>query len=205
MTIDVLIVGAGPTGLTLAVDLARRGVHAVLIDAAPELPRQSRGKGVAPRTLEVFDDLGVVDAILGHGEHRQDITLYKDRRRLARLPGGLAEPRPDLPYDGGAGTARGTPARTPASFTRQCCRGPLEDPTAQEALVGQAASLKDVRGKEVLVHGRLEHGFEEQRAEDDEEHLIGRPVAVHGGERVSVSEEAVDLTARPGDKPPEQG
>lgn len=46
----------------------------------------------------MFDDLGVVEAVLEHGEWRQDITLYKNRRQLARLPAGLAEPRPDLPY-----------------------------------------------------------------------------------------------------------
>lgn len=96
--VDVLIVGAGPTGLTLAVDLARRGVRAVLIEAAPALPRQSRGKGLQPRSLEVLDDLGVVDAVLGHGQSRQDITLYRDGRRLARIPAGLTEPRADLPY-----------------------------------------------------------------------------------------------------------
>ena len=95
---DVLIVGAGPTGLTLAVDLARRGVDAVLVEAESELPRQSRGKGLQPRTLEVLDDLGVVDEVLAHGEWRQQITLYEDGRRLARLPVGLAAPRPDLPY-----------------------------------------------------------------------------------------------------------
>ncbi|MGC4936705.1 FAD-dependent monooxygenase [Kribbella sp. DT2] len=97
-TADVMIVGAGPTGLTLAIDLARRGVDAVLVEAETELPRQSRGKGLQPRSLEVFDDLGVVDTLLEQGEWRQDITLYADQRRLARLPAGLAEPRPDLPY-----------------------------------------------------------------------------------------------------------
>ncbi len=96
--VDVLIVGAGPTGLTLAIDLARRGVDAMLIEAADALPRQSRGKGLQPRSLEVLDDLGVIDAVLGHGQARQDITLYRHGRRLARLPAGLAEPRPDLPY-----------------------------------------------------------------------------------------------------------
>lgn len=96
--VDVLIVGARPTGLTLAVDLSRRGVRAVLIEAAPAVPHQSRGKGLQPRSLKVLDDLGVIDAALGHGQSRQDITLYRDGRRLARIPAGLAEPRADLPY-----------------------------------------------------------------------------------------------------------
>jgi NADPH-dependent 2,4-dienoyl-CoA reductase/sulfur reductase-like enzyme len=63
--VDVLIVGAGPTGLTLAVDPVRREVDVALIEGAPALPRESRGKGLQPRALEVLDDLGAIDTILG--------------------------------------------------------------------------------------------------------------------------------------------
>ena len=64
---DVLICGAGAAGLTLAVELARRGVRLRLIDELPEPFRGSRGKGIQPRTLEVFEDLGVVDRLLASG------------------------------------------------------------------------------------------------------------------------------------------
>ena len=64
---SVLIVGAGPTGLTLAIDLARRGISFRLIEAAATPFEGSRGKGIQPRTLEVFDDLGVIDEILAAG------------------------------------------------------------------------------------------------------------------------------------------
>jgi len=47
----VLIAGAGPTGLTLALDLARRGIPVRLIEAATEPFEGSRGKGIQPRTL----------------------------------------------------------------------------------------------------------------------------------------------------------
>ncbi|WP_246731524.1 FAD-dependent monooxygenase [Methylocapsa sp. S129] len=63
----VLIVGAGPTGLTLAVDLARRGTPFRLIEAAPTPFEGSRGKGIQPRTLEIFDDLGIIEPILAAG------------------------------------------------------------------------------------------------------------------------------------------
>ncbi|WJV46612.1 FAD-dependent monooxygenase [Streptomyces flavofungini] len=66
-TTEVLVVGAGPTGLTLACDLARRGVRALVVERAAGLFPGSRGKGVQPRTLEVFDDLGVAGAILAAG------------------------------------------------------------------------------------------------------------------------------------------
>ncbi len=65
--INVLIVGAGPTGLTLAVDLARRGVTFRIVDQATEPSGGAKGKGLQPRTLEVFDDLGVVDRVLATG------------------------------------------------------------------------------------------------------------------------------------------
>jgi 2-polyprenyl-6-methoxyphenol hydroxylase-like FAD-dependent oxidoreductase len=63
----VLIVGAGPTGLTLAIDLARRGVAFRLIESVETPFAGSRGKGIQPRTLEIFDDLGVIGPILAAG------------------------------------------------------------------------------------------------------------------------------------------
>ncbi|MBX7435144.1 FAD-dependent monooxygenase [Mycobacterium sp. Y57] len=60
---DVLIVGAGPVGTALAIDLTRRGVPVRIIDKAEHGFTGSRAKGVQPRTLEVFDDLGVLDDI----------------------------------------------------------------------------------------------------------------------------------------------
>src|ERR1700761_1184690 len=63
----IIIAGAGPTGLTLAVDLARRGVSFRLFEAAAVPFEGSRGKGIQPRTLEIFEDLGVIDAVLAAG------------------------------------------------------------------------------------------------------------------------------------------
>ena len=64
---DVLVVGAGPTGTALAIDLIRRGVDVRVIDKEPHAFEGSRAKGVQPRTLEVFDDLGVIADILDQG------------------------------------------------------------------------------------------------------------------------------------------
>lgn len=64
---QVLIAGAGPTGLTLAIELARRSIDFRLIEAATAPFGGSRGKGIQPRTLEVFDDLGVIKKILDSG------------------------------------------------------------------------------------------------------------------------------------------
>lgn len=95
----VLIAGAGPTGLTLAIDLARRGIAVRLIDKATQYFEGSRGDGLQPRTLEVFDDLGVVDEVLRQGRSLPLMRIYldgkvADERRMAPI----LEPTPDVPY-----------------------------------------------------------------------------------------------------------
>ncbi|MFG3100432.1 FAD-dependent monooxygenase [Streptomyces sp. NPDC048182] len=82
MDTDVLIVGAGPTGLALGIDLARRGVDALVVERADGLFPGSRGKGLQPRTMEVFDDLGVVDAFLAAGGPYPVGMVWKDGERV---------------------------------------------------------------------------------------------------------------------------
>lgn len=65
--VDVLICGAGAAGLTLAIDLARRGVSFRLIEKRDKPFHGSRGKGIQPRTLEIFEDLGLLDRIAAAG------------------------------------------------------------------------------------------------------------------------------------------
>ena len=99
---EVLVVGAGPTGLTLAIELARRGIDTRLIDRAGPGASGSRGKGLQPRTLELFDLAGLVEPFLNAG------ALYPPMRvrwGLLALPVGrlskpvaatTAEPHPNL-------------------------------------------------------------------------------------------------------------
>src|SRR5262245_31277041 len=79
--VDVLVVGAGPTGLGLAIDLARRKVSMLVIERAHELLPGSRGKGIQPRTMEVFDDLGVLDAILAAGGQYPPAVVWEGGKR----------------------------------------------------------------------------------------------------------------------------
>jgi 2-polyprenyl-6-methoxyphenol hydroxylase-like FAD-dependent oxidoreductase len=72
----VLIVGAGPTGLTLALDLARRGIAFRLIEASETPFAGSRGKGIQPRSLEILEDLGVIDKILAAGSLYPKFRLH---------------------------------------------------------------------------------------------------------------------------------
>jgi len=96
---DVLICGAGAAGLTLAVELARRGVRFRLIDELPEPFCGSRAKGIQPRTLEVFEDLGVVDRLMATGgpyppqrEHHADGS-FQDTQDFE-----VSSPTPAEPY-----------------------------------------------------------------------------------------------------------
>ena len=82
MNTDVLVVGAGPTGLALGIDLARRGVDALVVEKADRLFPGSRGKGLQPRTMEVFDDLGVLDAIHAVGGTYPVGMIWQDGERV---------------------------------------------------------------------------------------------------------------------------
>lgn len=65
--LPVLIVGAGPTGLTLACELARRGIQIRIIDKDPAYHRGSKAKGIQPRSLEIMNDLGIANAFMEAG------------------------------------------------------------------------------------------------------------------------------------------
>ncbi|HKQ25925.1 MAG TPA: FAD-dependent monooxygenase [Burkholderiales bacterium] len=97
MDTDVLIVGAGPTGLMLANQLGRRGVRAIIIDrhAGPSL--QTRALGVQARTMEIYSKLGVVDQALELGKRGTGANIWAQGRKMARVP--LGEAGKDLtPY-----------------------------------------------------------------------------------------------------------
>lgn len=95
---DVLICGAGAAGLTLAIDLARRGVDFRLIDAALQPFHGSRGKGVQPRTLEVFEDLGVVDRMVAAGGPYPPQRAHRDDGFEDSPFMEISDPTPREPY-----------------------------------------------------------------------------------------------------------
>ena len=68
MDTDVLVVGAGPTGLMLANQLVRRGVGVRIIDRHPGPSLQTRALGVQARTMEIYAKLGIADRALELGK-----------------------------------------------------------------------------------------------------------------------------------------
>jgi 2-polyprenyl-6-methoxyphenol hydroxylase-like FAD-dependent oxidoreductase len=96
---QVIIVGAGPTGLTLGIELARRSTAFRLIDVAEGPAAGSRGKGIQPRTLEVFEDLGVISSILEAGTPYPRIRVHLGPLSLRFGPlGGRKQATERVPY-----------------------------------------------------------------------------------------------------------
>lgn len=82
---QVLVVGAGPTGLTLAALLLARGVQVRIIDKAAGPALQSRALGIHARTLELLDTMGLAEDFLALGHRIPHVRMYAGRRRLLDL------------------------------------------------------------------------------------------------------------------------
>ena len=99
MDTQVLIAGAGPTGLTLAIELARRGIDLRIVDKAERFAVGSRGDGLQPRTLEVFEDLGVLDEVFAAGMGAPVMRIYDGESVVWEDRMANPEPpRADVPY-----------------------------------------------------------------------------------------------------------
>ena len=83
---EVLIVGAGPTGLTLALWLVRLGVDIRIIDKSAGPGETSRALAVQARTLEFHRQIGVVDDVLEAGIHLEQLTARTPRKVSAIIP-----------------------------------------------------------------------------------------------------------------------
>ncbi len=151
---DVLICGAGAAGLVLAIDLARRGIRLRLMDKEGEPFRGSRGKGIQPRTQEIFEDLGILDRIVAQGglyppqrSHRSDGSYVESDVMELR------EPTPAEPYH--------IPLMIPQFLTERVMRERLAE-------LGEA----------------VEFGCELIGLEQDDDGVEARLISKHGEERI---------------------
>lgn len=88
MDTDVLIVGAGPTGLMLANQLARRGISCMIVDRHSGPAQQTRAMAVHARTLEIYARLGIAEQALALGRRGNGANLWAQGKRTARIPLG---------------------------------------------------------------------------------------------------------------------
>jgi 2-polyprenyl-6-methoxyphenol hydroxylase-like FAD-dependent oxidoreductase len=81
----VMIVGAGPAGMTAAMELARQGIPVRLIEKTAEPATTSRAIGVQARTLELFEQRGIVDPMIARGNRGLAGSIYDGGKRIFRL------------------------------------------------------------------------------------------------------------------------
>ena len=93
---DVLVIGAGPSGLTLAASLVKQGVATIVVDRQAAGANTSRAAVVNARTLEVLDDLDVARRLVKEGIHAPRFTIRDGRRTL--IPVAFSVLPTDYPY-----------------------------------------------------------------------------------------------------------
>ncbi|WP_328929363.1 FAD-dependent monooxygenase [Streptomyces sp. NBC_00190] len=92
---DVLVAGAGPVGLTAALELRRRGVSCRIVDRLPARLPFAKAVGIQPRTLEIWDRMGLVRTVLDAAVPMRGQLAYVNGAEQARIE--LALP-PEVPY-----------------------------------------------------------------------------------------------------------
>ncbi|MDI3307439.1 MAG: FAD-dependent monooxygenase [Acetobacteraceae bacterium] len=90
---SILIIGAGPTGLTLALALRQRGLSCRLVDRELEPGRQSRALAVQARTLEVLERLGLAAPMLAEAQRLRGLALHGGDGAVSRLDFPSVHPR----------------------------------------------------------------------------------------------------------------
>ena len=96
---DVLIIGAGPTGLVLALWLTKQGIRIRVIDKAPGPGTTSRALAVQARTLELYRQLDLTDAVIARGFRGEAMNMWVQGERKARVPlGAIGEGMTPYPY-----------------------------------------------------------------------------------------------------------
>lgn len=81
----VLIVGAGPTGLTLAVELARHGIIADIVDKRDSASGFSRAVGILPKSLQLLEKAGVTKRLIEEGMAVREVNLFNETGKIAQI------------------------------------------------------------------------------------------------------------------------
>ncbi|EPT31136.1 FAD binding domain-containing protein [Toxoplasma gondii ME49] len=94
--VDVVIVGAGPAGLTLAIDCQRQGLSYLCVDVRQDVSLESRSILLHPRTLEIMQDLGVAEALILRGIRLRGLRMFLNGALASETPLGplVVPPQP---------------------------------------------------------------------------------------------------------------
>src|SRR5438067_1094089 len=84
-TSPILVIGAGPSGLVMAAELARHGAACRIVDKSPTPAPESRAVGIHSRSLEVFEDMGVLPAALAEGQKVHGVSIMAGGQRILHL------------------------------------------------------------------------------------------------------------------------
>lgn len=165
MDADVLVVGAGPTGLTLAIELARRGIAVRIVDKVMPRPfAESRAEGLHARSLEILERQGLLTAVLERGRVLAGFAFRCGDRALGELSAG----RLDSPH--------AYSVLLPQSEIEQL---QIEHLAALGVQVQRPVEVTDVRQDEELVHVHI------RSADGDHSEVTARYlVAADGGHSV---------------------
>src|SRR3989454_12042465 len=82
--LDVLVVGAGPTGITMACEMRRYGLSCRIVDQADAPSGIPKAVAVQPRTLEGFDIMGLDEELVANSRQVHAVDVYGGGRRLVR-------------------------------------------------------------------------------------------------------------------------
>ncbi|RVT43806.1 FAD-dependent oxidoreductase [Sphingobium algorifonticola] len=98
--IPAVIAGAGPVGLSIALDLSRRGIRSVVLERKQRLDPHSRATLLVPRSLQYFERLGVLDKLLAAGQRNDAIRILRatDHRPLFTFDFGMLADRTSTPF-----------------------------------------------------------------------------------------------------------
>lgn len=181
----VLVVGAGPTGLALAIELARRDVPCRVVDRSGEWSQHSRGLGIQARTIEVFEDLGVAEAAVATGQRIGVFNVYLDGRRIS----GVSFDGLDSPYNFTLALEQSHTERLLRSRLEElgvAVERPLELTGLSQDRAGVTVELRDARGEPETArygwvvgcdgaHSTVRHlvGMSFEGAPYEEEFLLG--------------------------------